>query len=193
MCRYISIDIETTGLDPEYCQIIEFAAIADDLTEQLPLNELKTFQTYVLYDRYVGEPYALSLNEKIFRTIANREKFPCSLVTPDRLLPEFYNWLLKIGYVPEKNDGIIKINAAGKNFASFDNAFLNKLPKFPYVYINHRTLDPSILYFNPKTDKRLPSTEECMARAGIHGVVKHEALDDAMTVVKLLRKKFPGV
>jgi len=53
--KYVSIDIEATGLDHTYCQMIEFGAVLDDLRHQRPLDELPQFHCYVLRDKYVGE------------------------------------------------------------------------------------------------------------------------------------------
>ena len=36
--KYASIDIETTGLDPETCAIIEIGIILDDLAERKPVD-----------------------------------------------------------------------------------------------------------------------------------------------------------
>ena len=37
---YCSIDIETTGLDPETCDIIQFAAVLDNLADPQPLENV---------------------------------------------------------------------------------------------------------------------------------------------------------
>jgi hypothetical protein len=40
--KYVSIDIETGGLDARY-SLLEFAAVVEDTADQLPLEELPTF------------------------------------------------------------------------------------------------------------------------------------------------------
>lgn len=193
--RYVSIDIETTGLNPETCQIIEFAAVADDLKKQEPIQTLPTFQTYVQHQVYAGEPYALGLHQKIWQKLA-RPNDEIKVTTPEMLFKEFFDWLLSIGFQAKPVcDGNtcsmqVKINVAGKNFANFDNRFLSKLPN-NLVKFNHRILDPCMLYFDPTIDEILPSTEECMKRASMEGEVAHTALEDALVVCKLLRNKFP--
>ena len=72
--QYVSIDIETTGLDEYTCDTIEFGAIIDNLNFQKPFDELPKFHAYVVLPRYQGEPYALSMHAEIFRRIANREE-----------------------------------------------------------------------------------------------------------------------
>lgn len=201
--RYISIDIETTGLNPETCQIIEFAAVADDLRIKAPLDSLPRFQTYVHHPVYTGEPYALGMHQKIFQKLAEPSEND-KVTTPELLFKKFFDWLLTVdGPTSHRRcrykanpvcDGNvfsmqIKINVAGKNFASFDKRFLDKLPN-NLVKFNHRVIDPCMLYFNPDKDDVLPSTEECMRRAGLDGVVAHTALEDALVVCSLLRAKF---
>lgn len=188
--KYISIDIETTGLNHEICNIVEFAAVADDLKVQAPLNDLPKFQTYILQDHYVGEPYALGMHAEIFKKIANWKTTPANFCTLSELLPRFHTFLTT-SCEYKMSDGAIKINVAGKNFGNFDSKFLEKLPHHGLlVKFNHRILDPATLYFDPTQDNELPSTEKCMERAHIEGDVKHTALEDAINVVKLLRHKY---
>ena len=114
---------------------------------------------------------------------------------PEHLMEEFYMFLAK-EYVDDAkfiNGYPIKVLAAGKNFATFDIRFIEKLPThqcYP-VEFNHRVVDPAMLYLNPNTDNVPPSMFECMKRAGIEGDVAHTALEDALTVISLLRYQFP--
>ena len=78
--KYVSIDLETTGLDPETCDIIEIGAVIDDLEARgeqgearLPIKDLPKFHAYVVKESYQGEPYALSMHPKIFKRIATKE------------------------------------------------------------------------------------------------------------------------
>jgi len=43
--KYVSLDIETTGLNPENCQVLEIGAVIDDGTT--PIEDCPTFQCYV--------------------------------------------------------------------------------------------------------------------------------------------------
>jgi oligoribonuclease (3'-5' exoribonuclease) len=54
----VFIDIETTGLNPDPCDIIEIGAVIDDWLEPLELQPL--FHCYIKQQQYKGEPYALS-------------------------------------------------------------------------------------------------------------------------------------
>ena len=71
--KYVAADIETTGRFPSWCQTIEIGAVVDDLANPRPVEELPKFHCYVVHDRYVGEPMALSFHAEIFRRIAERE------------------------------------------------------------------------------------------------------------------------
>ena len=83
----------------------------------------------------------------------------------------------------------ILINVAGKNFGTFDNVFLKKLPWWQKLIIaKQRILDPAMLFLDWDNDEELPSLTICKDRAGVEGVVTHDALEDAMDVVEVLRK-----
>lgn len=189
--KVCSIDIETTGLDHNWCQIIEFAAMVDDLKTQPPIESLPKFQTYVLQEFYQGEPYALAMHAETFRKIANWEKNGISICRPEQLFQKFHTFLTTFAnYTPYKGN-TIEVNVIGKNFNGFDDRFLEKL--FGYgelVKFHHRALDPGALYLDVE-DEVPPSTEWCLRRAGITHAVSHTALDDALTVIELFRKKFP--
>ena len=62
---YISIDIETTGLDPETCQILEIGAVWDDWTK--PIDELPIYHRLVYHKEYRGNAYALALNANLLK------------------------------------------------------------------------------------------------------------------------------
>lgn len=206
---YVSIDIETLGLNPEYCDVIEFGAVIDDLKS--PLKELPRFQTYVMppkryagggYHRYYqGEPFAIAMHSDKLKLIANKKNI--NLANPDEIGPSFADWLCENGF---KGDGQkkmevrneleqydpIKICVGGKNFASFDWDFLSRLEDWDKcIKIHHRIIDPCMMYFDPKTDDMPPSLGECLKRAGYTDKsVKHDAVDDALDVIRVLRHKW---
>lgn len=194
--QYCSIDIETTGLNPKTCDIVQFAAVIDDLSNPLPLEKLPRFQTYFNQSTFTGEPYALSMHPAIFRKIADAQQYkveedqegnrfmqigdlPCAL----------YNFLTGNGIKEDPKSGRVKITVAGKNVGMFDLPFLKKKIKYwDKITILHRVIDPAILYYLPG-DKVLPDSKLCMERAGFAGEVAHTALEDALMVVKLVRHK----
>jgi len=182
MNPYVSIDIETTGLDPDTCQVLSIGAVIDD--GKSPIEELPTFHCYVDNGVIRGEPYALSMHPKILRAIATGET-EVWIFKPNEVATDFQMWLDRhdmASYAPKA-----KIVPAGKNFDSFDRQFLRRLPNWEqYIRLKHRSIDPGNLYFQPSDDGP-PDTKECMQRAGITGEVAHTALEDAVVVVKLIR------
>lgn len=187
--KFVSFDIETTGLDPETCQTIEIGAVIDDWLT--PLADPPTFHVYIKRDHYSGQPYALSMHSTIFRRIATEEEGYRYLYSKD-VGTAFKTWV-ELNHACLYRDpscmdlSYDRFNVAGKNFAMFDDRFLRKLPEFgKFFRYRHRVIDPAILFWDPLTDDKLPDTKTCMERAGLSGEVAHNALDDAKIVVKLI-------
>jgi hypothetical protein len=192
--KYVSIDIETTGLDPEKDQILEFGAVIDDtLRPDVPIEELPTFRMLVGHDRITGEPEAITMNAGLIAEIA---KTPMSrdgktgCCHASRLAANFAVFLINNGFQVNIG-GQYEYVVAGKNFGVFDRAFLDRVGHWNGIHrTKRRTLDPAILYFDPLTDDAPPSLNECLKRAGFDSVVKHTAVDDALDVVRVLRHKW---
>ena len=69
---YISIDVETTGLNPETCQLLSFGAIVEDTKKKLPYEEIPKFHCAILRgerDIIQGELYAMNLNRDLIEKI----------------------------------------------------------------------------------------------------------------------------
>jgi len=189
--RYCSIDLEMCGLDPDTCDILEMGAVIDDLENPLPLDELPRFHCYFLPmnegGTFRGQPYALQMHPDIFLRIDKREE-PYTYVSPRKVGNKFKQFLLAHDF--EESSGKVHITVAGKNFGSCDLNFLNKQTDLnKHVDIRHSMMDPGILYME-KEDMRVPSLDMCLRRAGFEGNVAHNAIDDALDVIKLIRHKF---
>jgi len=184
---YVSIDIETTGLNPENCQVLEIGAVVDDGTT--PIDDCPTFHCYVDHGLILGEPFAVSMHQAIFRRIATHEE-GYTYLQPWEVATQFRDFLKEQG-VDAENE---KVFVAGKNFASFDARFLRKLTNWDkHVRVHHRILDPAAMYWQPEIDGvELPDTKTCMERAGIGGEVAHTAVEDARTVALLIRRAIAG-
>ncbi len=188
--KYVSIDIETSGLDPAYCNVIDFAAIIDDLDDPLPLDVLPRFQRYVMHNLYTGEAYALGMHANIFKKLAKpSDHKEDQFVWHTHLLEEFRIFLLKHGLICDNGP---KVLVGGKNFQGFDKRFLERMPGYADIRWHHRSLDPAMLYM-AAGDKEPPSMQTCLDRAGLSDEVAHTAYQDALLVVKLLRKRLSGV
>jgi DNA polymerase III epsilon subunit-like protein len=197
--KYLSIDIETTGLNPKTCDILQFAAVLDDTSNPKPIEDLPRFEAIFIQDSYKGDPFALSMHSEIFKKIAisrkkNLEYCPDNnihFMIIDFLPTALASFLLKNDFSFSEKNSNIYINIAGKNVSSFDIPFLNaKIKDWEGICFLNRSIDPAILYFDLENDVSLPDMKTCMQRAGIDGEVAHTAMEDALVVVKLLRNKF---
>ena len=187
--KYIAIDIETTGLDPEKHQILEFAAVYDNLDNPVAIDLLPKFVRKIKWTDYVICAYCLDLHQELLREIqgetANLIESPVfsndfgpiytdAVIRINRLVRDFGMWL-----------GVLKItdgyNVAGKNFAGFDGLFLKKIPNFPPWY--YRVIDVGSMYL----------TKEMNGVPGLKDISPiddpHRALPDALAVVKAIRGK----
>lgn len=166
--RYLSIDVETTGLDFDLCQVLEVAAVLDDLSDPKPISELPRFVAAIQHSHLCISAVALRMNKQLVEDWANGT----SLVPAAEV----------VAGIRQLWDSDETILAAGKNFASFDRRFLEKWD----MYFHHRTLDPAMLFIR-KGDVVPPDTRTCCERAGIPYSGSHRALDDALNVVRLVR------
>ena len=185
--RYVSIDIETLGLDPEWSDTIEFGAVIDNLTS--PLEELPRFHCYITRpgNKYRGEPFAMAMHSKILMRIANREHG--FIYTPHDLLDEvFASWLEEQGMLDKEDDSKKSVSIAGKNFATFDLNFLKRLGFGQKTKYKHRIIDPGSMFLEAD-DPQVPGLKDCMMRAGVDKEVEHTAVEDALDVIKCIRYK----
>jgi oligoribonuclease len=183
--RYLSIDVETTGLDPNNCDLIEIACVLEDtsLKPLPPVEELPSFACVVKRSEYVWEAGAMALHK-------------------DRLLPALLlaevQGLQSVGSIPIRsyesmcwalNDFLQyfdiapnnKITPAGKNFAGFDARFI---PADLAACLRKRTLDPGSVLVDWTKD-RLPSLKDLLEKEP-----QHAALADAQDVVSVLRRSY---
>ncbi len=191
--RYVSLDLETLGTDPDNCDVIEIGAVIDQIIDgepACPIEELPVYHAYIPKDNYRGQPFAMAMHSKILHRIAIREK-GYSYIPPDLLGENFAQWLGSNGLMGSEINELI---VAGKNLAGFDARFLRRVPNFnQWVNFHRRVIDPAPLYFDPKIDQKLPNLDECLRRAGITKKVQHNAVDDALDVIRCLRYKwFPN-
>jgi oligoribonuclease len=201
--KYLSIDLETTGLDANNHQILEFGAVFEDTNNIQPMEALPTYHAYIVHpnNQITGDIYALDLNKDIINKLKNKKELEekYNFVNIEDLADDFLFWLHMRGFeIKTKNEDEINeykysetLTVAGKNFNSFDKKFLDNVPDFSKkIRIRHRVIDPSVLFVDWKNDTALPSLDECKQKAGIEGVVTHLAVDDAKDVIELLRKDY---
>lgn len=168
--KYLSLDIETTGLVPEKHEILEIGAVLFDTDSEEPTG--KEFHVRIIhYNDFNADPLALTMNSSLLREIYE-DNLPS--MTYEDAFKSFEEWLAK--------NAVERISVCGKNVGSFDVPFL-KAKGFPTEkWFDCRVLDPSILFWQPQIDKFLPGSQKLYSRAGIKTDVAHRALDDARQV-----------
>jgi DNA polymerase III epsilon subunit-like protein len=163
--KYVSIDIETTGLDREKCEILSIGAVIEDTSNPLPIDELPKYHVAIKRNGFYGEPTALTMNAGLIGAITeyqnsrneeDRERiakeYDIRFLDESEVAVDFYHWLFAnsafeydpqrvlsghvtrhplFGMVPVVGSSVQKahINVAGKNFATFDKVFLERLPR----------------------------------------------------------------
>lgn len=174
---YVSIDLETTGLNPEKHQILEVGAVAVDLETGTILG---VFESMVWWPEVTGSPFALDMNSRILKETCTWKGRQIGDGVWNSVGKEFRYWLSQ--YL---EDG--KINAAGRQFEAFDKAFL-KSHGFDTSIFRRRVLDPSPLFIRHEDDQ-LPSLDKIVERAGVDDSDwnRHGALSDAIMVSKCIQ------
>lgn len=172
---FISLDLETTGLDPRICQVLEIGAYAFGSGP-----ERSEFQCFVKHDTIVGEARALHMNAEILLA-ADREGF-----SPTLAMSQLLSWMERLP-LPE---GEKRHVLCGKNIASFDWQFLLNMPHAETLksMVRHSFLDAGPLWMEAN-DTTVPSLSECLKRAGMETDVPHRALEDAKLVARLIQRK----
>ena len=197
--KYVSIDIETTGLDPQKCQVLQIGAVIEDTNRVMPLDKLPTFNCIVEHPEYTGQPMALSMNVNILKVLSGLEglekdarvdyRKQHNIIPVGMVAQSFSMWLLTNGFSLSSTGGV-KINVAGKNFATFDKLFLQALPNWlAKIQMRQRIIDPAILFVDWLADDSLPNLNTCIKKANLTGEVTHDALQDAFDVIRVIRAK----
>lgn len=117
--KYVSVDIETTGLDPEKNKVISVAAIIEDTENKLPFDECPKFNVAILQNELIGSARAITINKQLISEIADYQdaneetkrlidsESEYKFVREDDIAKEFYWWLDEngLGYGLENSGG----------------------------------------------------------------------------------------
>jgi oligoribonuclease len=215
--KYVSIDIETSGLNHDMNHVLSIGAIIEDTAKKLPYEELPKFNAIVLQNNIQGSPRAITMNKEIIslmgeylegtdevRGVLNNNS-GYQFYEEENVIKEFYTFLWCNGFsamdslsthvngklmpIIDSKAKPITLNVAGKNFGTFDKLFLQELPWWQkLIRTRQRILDPAILCVDWVNDTSLPSLTTCKERMNVEGIVTHNALEDAWDVIELLRK-----
>jgi len=131
---YVSIDIETSGLEPLNNSVLSFGAIIEDTTNKLPYEKLPKFNAIVLQNQITGSPRAISMNKEIISLIgeykegneedrANLEHHSDYVfLEENELAQKFYDFLFLNGIYPNSsflNNHVRNVN--GTMIPAFNN------------------------------------------------------------------------
>ena len=71
---YVSIDIETSGLDYSKHSILSIGAIIEDTSKKLPIESIPKFNAIILQNEILGHPMAISMNNSIIDLISKYDR-----------------------------------------------------------------------------------------------------------------------
>jgi hypothetical protein len=221
---YVSIDIETTGLNPENCQILSVGLAVEDTKVIAPIEKIPTLEIAILRERIEGEIYAIDMNRELISDILRYKKAKSDedremiqqqtkriYLKEEDVVGAIFRFLYDNKSLELNNEDFFSgmreiingksypsfraivnqyyITVAGKNFATFDKLFLEKLPHWKRIFkIRSRILDPALLYVDWENDIDPPGLSKCKERAGLGKIVSHNAVEDALDVIQLIRR-----
>lgn len=177
MPKYLSIDIETGGLDPKEYSLLDVAMVYYNSDE--PNSLYKHISHYIKEDTYRISPYCLSMHTANGLLITLAKK---AVLYSHQAESLFINFI-------DEHIGDEPYIIIGKNFGVFDCQWLKHYMPSLAKKLGHRFLDIGSLYITPK-DEEIPDLEECLKRAGKKHKVNHTALNDAIDSLDLVLLKF---
>lgn len=203
MRPYASVDIETTGLNKQLCDMLELGAVIDlgvgHAVQNLPSIELKTDNPEGYFH---SEAYALNMNTRLIaaqidkdvKKYSPKETFDIFFHLIKDAANFAYEWDMKHDEVIWK---VKKVQIAGKNYGVFDAVVMNNYftrkgitelaIKELNSYIMHRTMDVGPMY--AQYFGYVPDLNQINKMIG-YAPVAHTGLADAFNVVVAVRKKF---
>jgi DNA polymerase III epsilon subunit-like protein len=114
--KYVSIDIETTGLDLENDDILSIGAVIEDTNNIVPIEQLPKIHIIVVRERiHTGSLFAINLNKQLIEWIVRwnnarngedrknvKEEAKAIFVEEEYVVETLLNFLWKNGITPEK-------------------------------------------------------------------------------------------
>lgn len=177
--RYVSFDLETTSLDPKATNILMASMVLEDTKDLKPLKDLPHFTCFVRQDEIVGDVGALAMNSWILRHLAGNctSKHPTySLVGAFSKMHEFL----------DRHFGSDRVTLAGANVGAFDYQFIKEAFKGRF---RHRMIDVGSVFIDFSRESPM-GLGEIKSSLGSDPKVSHNAYEDALDVIALLRNKY---
>ena len=73
--KYLSIDIETTGLDPKTCQILQIGILIEDTKKILSFDKIPKLNLIIRHEKISGSIKAISMNSELISRIDDYNDF----------------------------------------------------------------------------------------------------------------------
>ena len=141
----VSIDIETTGLNPLADQILEIAAVAMPNTES-PWDWWEFHRT-IRVNRIEGDPFAIVMNVDLIK-----RSLELPYLSEQQAVQQFSDWCAEILEITEPGG---KITPVGFNVGKFDMAFLKSWEgSLDMNLFGHRCLEVGSLYADRNGPKK---------------------------------------
>ncbi len=176
---YISIDIETTGLDRQKSHVLQLAAVYDNGKD---VGDLPTFDRVIKWPVIShGEEYAMNLNRGLLRMAYQTDPLNDRVTFIENVRLDFEKWLDQV-------QPLGRFTAARKNIQGLEMPILViPVNRFNMRRFLHRSLDPGSMY----TDEfdHIHTLTELNTVTGRQAVT-HDALNDAWDVVYAIRHKW---
>lgn len=189
----LSIDIETTGLDPTKCQTLQ-VAVVPILNGVVQVGPENTLNTWIKHPGYYLEP-GVAGNARFLENVRLAE---AQGEDPGTALYRIRNYLQRWRDKYMQNpsgmaaEAYQKFTVIGKNFLGVDGPFLKALGVEGW-YFHHRVIDVAGLVMRP-TDVPPPGMEEVLKRGGqdFSEDTLHDALVDATAVASVYSNWYHG-
>lgn len=185
--QYIALDLETTGLKVTEHDVVEVAAIFDDLSLDSPPDYPPLKIIVVPYGDFKICPRVALMHKRIWELMdtVDKDRLDAGYLEngiwfcrPQHVWGAFWTWMNTYSIETP-------LTIAGKN-PNFDKKFIESLPNWN-IKIRHRMIDPSLLWA-VHGDESIPCLPQCMERAGIDPSNLHTAYDDALAIRHLIRR-----
>lgn len=186
--KYATLDLETTGIDEKSPKtILMVSLVIEDPKNPMPLDQLPHFTCFVRQKKIEGEAFALAMNAWILDIVSGRKENTTGYPIYDEgqwIQPALQ--FLKQHFGDKEG----RIFCGGKNVGTFDFLFL---PDALRKMFSFRVIDPAMQFTDLLNDEKVANLETCKQRAGLDPVVSHDARQDNLDVIAVLRTKYGKV
>lgn len=188
--KYLSLDLETTCVDPKKPEnILMLSMVVEDTDNIRPLSDLPNFTCYFSQNEYTGSAFALSMNGWILEILAGKQPIHLPIYNMKNKAFEHDIESFLTTYFGEIDENhrvtLLPITLAGKNIMGFDFQFL---PDWLKDYFSHRAIDPGSVFVDWNIG--IDGLGKLKKKLGLGDKVAHDAYQDALDVIRVLRVKY---